>query len=178
MSANLVCAQLHSTQFTMIFKAGTSAALVSIECDRSHDRKCCNCFNVVVGIFPPLHSAANSCPTSPRGGAGPRRVTPDLQAAALAAAAATGSGTVGEEKESQSSGNDVGSPKEETKPPYSYAQLIVQAIMSAQDKQLTLSGIYAYITKAYPYYRSADKGWQVSVFKTYPSFKMQSVATQ
>lgn len=51
---------------------------------------------------------------------------------------------------------------DETKPPYSYAQLIVQAISSASDKQLTLSGIYSFITKNYPYYRTADKGWQVS----------------
>lgn len=50
---------------------------------------------------------------------------------------------------------------EDCKPPYSYAQLIVQAISSAHDKQLTLSGIYSYITKNYPYYRTADKGWQV-----------------
>uniref|UniRef100_A0A8D2PP38 Forkhead box K1 n=1 Tax=Zosterops lateralis melanops TaxID=1220523 RepID=A0A8D2PP38_ZOSLA len=48
-------------------------------------------------------------------------------------------------------------------PPYSYAQLIVQAISSAQDRQLTLSGIYAHITKHYPYYRTADKGWQNSI---------------
>nr|CAD7261896.1 unnamed protein product [Timema shepardi] len=51
--------------------------------------------------------------------------------------------------------------QDDSKPPYSYAQLIVQAIASAQDKQLTLSGIYSYITKNYPYYRTADKGWQV-----------------
>lgn len=57
-----------------------------------------------------------------------------------------------------SSGN-----KDDSKPPYSYAQLIVQAIASAQDKQLTLSGIYSYITKHYPYYRTADKGWQNSI---------------
>lgn len=51
--------------------------------------------------------------------------------------------------------------QDESKPPYSYAQLIVQAISSAQERQLTLSGIYAHITKHYPYYRTADKGWQV-----------------
>lgn len=66
---------------------------------------------------------------------------------------------------SRSSGSECSNPpsKDETKPPYSYAQLIVQAIMSAPDKQLTLSGIYAYITKTYPYYRTADKGWQVKM---------------
>ncbi|KAJ4432810.1 hypothetical protein ANN_21449 [Periplaneta americana] len=53
-------------------------------------------------------------------------------------------------------------PKDDSKPPYSYAQLIVQAIASATDKQLTLSGIYSYITKNYPYYRTADKGWQMA----------------
>ena len=101
-------------------------------------------------------SAANSCPTSPRGGTSHRYNVPDLQAAALAA-----SQTAREEKEPPTAvGND--SPKDESKPPYSYAQLIVQAITSAPDKQLTLSGIYAYITKNYPYYRTADKGWQVS----------------
>lgn len=54
-------------------------------------------------------------------------------------------------------------PKDDSKPPFSYAQLIVQAIASAHDKQLTLSGIYSYITKHYPYYRTADKGWQNSI---------------
>uniref|UniRef100_A0A3P8U1T4 Forkhead box K1 n=1 Tax=Amphiprion percula TaxID=161767 RepID=A0A3P8U1T4_AMPPE len=103
-------------------------------------------------------SVPNSCPASPRGAGSSgyrygRNVTSDLQLAAEYAAKAV--------SEQRRTGGD--SPKDESKPPYSYAQLIVQAISSAPDKQLTLSGIYAHITKHYPYYRTADKGWQNSI---------------
>ncbi|XP_054848335.1 forkhead box protein K1 [Eublepharis macularius] len=105
-------------------------------------------------------SVPNSCPASPRGAGSSgyrfvQNITSDLQLVAEYAAKATS------EQQVDASGGD--SPKDESKPPYSYAQLIVQAISSAQDRQLTLSGIYAHITKHYPYYRTADKGWQNSI---------------
>ncbi|XP_039630065.1 forkhead box protein K1 [Polypterus senegalus] len=105
-------------------------------------------------------SVPNSCPASPRGAGSSgyrfgRNITTDLQLAAEFAAKAAS------EQQGDTSGGD--SPKDESKPPYSYAQLIVQAISSAQDRQLTLSGIYTHITKHYPYYRTADKGWQNSI---------------
>lgn len=126
-------------------------------------------------------SAANSCPTSPRGGSHRRNFGNDLQIAAVYAVAASS-----EEKkvkvETAPATNSICQPpqpqvslvtetvvttepvgRDDQKPPFSYAQLIVQAISSAPDKQLTLNEIYSYITKHYPFYRTADRGWQNSI---------------
>lgn len=124
-------------------------------------------------------SAANSCPVSPSHGLGRNHfggfshfhhdLNPPSSHSAnhggAGAAAAAWRGGAGQDlgQGDHSPGGDDGSneAKDDSKPPYSYAQLIVQAICTAPDKQLTLSGIYSYITKNYPYYRTADKGWQV-----------------
>ncbi|MFT7798047.1 AP-5 complex subunit zeta-1 isoform X1, partial [Arapaima gigas] len=122
----------------------------------------CNilCLKPLTYLSSSYYSVPNSCPASPRGAGSSgyrfgRNITSDLQMAAEFAAKAVS------EQQTDVSGGD--SPKDESKPPYSYAQLIVQAISSAPDRQLTLSGIYAHITKHYPYYRTADKGWQNSI---------------
>lgn len=48
------------------------------------------------------------------------------------------------------------------KPTYSYAQLISQAILDAEDEKLTLNGIYTFIMSKYSYYRNQHGGgWQV-----------------
>ena len=52
---------------------------------------------------------------------------------------------------------------ENKKPPYSYAQLIAQAISSSEEQQLTLSQIYSFIANKYNYYKLDDKGWQNSI---------------
>uniref|UniRef100_A0A182WCN0 FHA domain-containing protein n=1 Tax=Anopheles minimus TaxID=112268 RepID=A0A182WCN0_9DIPT len=56
------------------------------------------------------------------------------------------------------------SPTCDDRPPYSYSQLIVQAICASPEKQLPLCKIYSYIMEKYPYYRKfAIKSWQNSI---------------
>lgn len=56
------------------------------------------------------------------------------------------------------------------KPSYSYAQMIAQAILDAEDEKLNLNGIYNYIMDKYAYYRHQHGGgWQVCPELTFGS---------
>ncbi|XP_013883245.1 forkhead box protein K2 isoform X2 [Austrofundulus limnaeus] len=103
-------------------------------------------------------SAANSCPSSPRGAGLSNYRTSRVLASEL-----IGDNSQSENDKEASGEDSPKLPQDDSKPPYSYAQLIVQAITMASDKQLTLNGIYTHITKNYPYYKTADKGWQNSI---------------
>lgn len=57
------------------------------------------------------------------------------------------------------------SENEHIKPNFSYAQMIGQAILSSENKSLTLNGIYNYIMDKYAFYRRVEhrSGWQNSI---------------
>lgn len=49
------------------------------------------------------------------------------------------------------------------KPPYSYATMITQAILSNADGVMSLSEIYTWISSHYAYYKYSKTGWQNSI---------------
>ena len=62
---------------------------------------------------------------------------------------------------SQDEVDKLPSEKPHQKPLFSYAQLIVQALLASKERKQTLSNIYAFISEKYPFYKLEDKGWKV-----------------
>ena len=58
---------------------------------------------------------------------------------------------------------NVGQYDARTKPPFSYAALIGQAIFSTPNRRMSLADIYTHIMTIYPFYRKQDAGWQNSI---------------
>ena len=57
----------------------------------------------------------------------------------------------------------VGQYDARTKPPFSYAALIGQAIFSTPNHRMSLADIYTHIMTIYPFYKKQDAGWQNSI---------------
>ncbi|KAH3787763.1 fork head domain transcription factor slp1-like [Dreissena polymorpha] len=66
-------------------------------------------------------------------------------------------------KSSSSSSTSSTSSSSDDKPKHSYIAMIVRAILSTDERRMSLSDIYSYIRDNYPFYDNEEKSWRNSI---------------